>query len=109
MPHEKTVPLAQLAPQKLSTQQTEALNHALARYASEPGGLLPLLHAVQHSLGFIPRAAVPLIADAFKLSRAEVHGIISYYPHLREQPHGQTLIQICRAESCQSNANFTHN
>lgn len=102
MPHEKTVPLAQLAPQKLSTQQTEALSHALARFAREPGGLLPLLHAVQHSLGFIPRPAVPLIADAFKLSRAEVHGVISYYPHLREQPHGQTLIQICRAESCQS-------
>ena len=45
MPHEKTVPLAQLAPKKLSTQQAEALNHALARFASEPGGLLPLLHA----------------------------------------------------------------
>ena len=102
MPPEKTVPLAQLAPQKLSTKQAEALNHALARFSGEPGGLLPLLHAVQHALGFIPRAAVPLIADAFKLSRAEVHGVISYYPHLREQPHGQTLIQICRAESCQS-------
>lgn len=102
MPHEKTAPLAQPAPQKLSPEQSEALSHALNRFAHEPGGLLPLLQAVQHSLGFIPRAAVPLIAQALNLSRAEVHGVVSYYPHLREQPHGKTLIQICRAESCQS-------
>ena len=102
MPYEKTAPLAQPAPQKLSSEQSEALSHALTRFAHEPGGLLPLLQAVQHSLGFIPRAAVPLIAEALNLSRAEVHGVVSYYPHLREQPHGKTLIQICRAESCQS-------
>jgi formate dehydrogenase iron-sulfur subunit len=61
-------------------------------------------------MGFIPRA-VPVIAEALNLSRAEVHGVVSYYPHLREQPHGRTLIQICRAEACKSrggDALFAH-
>ena len=74
-------------------------------------GLLPLLHSLQNALGFIPRAAVPAIAEALNLSRAEVHGVVSYYPHLREQPHGRTLIQVCRAEACKSrggDALFAH-
>ncbi|CAM4273629.1 formate dehydrogenase subunit gamma [Comamonas aquatilis] len=102
MPHEKTVSLAQLAPHKLTAQQSDTLNRALERYASEAGGLLPLLHAVQHELGHIPYAAVPVIAQALNLSRAEVHGVVSYYPHFREQPPGKTLVQVCRAEACQS-------
>jgi NADH:ubiquinone oxidoreductase subunit E len=63
-----------------------------------------------NALGFIPRAAVPAIAEALNLSRAEVHGVVSYYPHLREQPHGRTLIQVCRAEACKSRggALFAH-
>ena len=102
MPHDKEAQALKPAQHTLSAEQSEILKHCLTRFASEPGGLLPLLHAVQDALGHIPRAAVPVIAAAFNLSRAEVHGVVSYYPHFREQPIGQNLLQICRAEACQS-------
>ena len=102
MPHAPSAQSREAALPLLTAAQTDALKHCLERFAHEPGGLLPLLHDLQHALGFIPRAAVPVIAQALNLSRAEVHGVISHYPHFREQPIGQTLIQICRAESCQS-------
>ena len=93
---------APVAVDALTPAQSDAVARCLQQYADQPGALLPLLHAVQHLLAYIPRAAVPPIAEALSLSRAEVHGVISYYPHFREQPHGQTLLQICRAEACQS-------
>ena len=65
-----------------------------------PGALLPLLHAVQHALGHVPDAAVPVIAEELNLSRAEVHGVISFYHHFRREPPGRHTVQICRAESC---------
>lgn len=86
----------------LTLEQKNAISHCIAQHAHEPGALLPLLHAVQHALTYIPRGAIALIAEAVNLSRAEVHGVISYYPHFREQPAGRTLVQICRAEACQS-------
>ena len=64
--------------------------------------LLPLLHALQSKLGFIPASAVPLIAKRLNLSRAEVHGIISFYPDFRSAPSGRYQVQICRAEACQA-------
>lgn len=67
-----------------------------------PGALLPILHAVQASYGYIPDQSVPLIAEKLNLSRAEVHGVISYYHHFRQHPAGKTVVQICRAEACQS-------
>ena len=102
MPHNPIAQPQESAPLLLSPEQQDALKQCLARFGQEPGGLLPLLHSLQDRLGFIPRAAVPAIAEALNLSRAEVHGVVSYYPHLREQPHGRTLIQVCRAEACQS-------
>lgn len=86
----------------LDAHQSEAVAQAIAQHAHRPGALIELLHAVQHALGHIPEAAVPRIAEALNLSRAEVHGVISYYPHLRSRPAGRRLVQICRAESCQS-------
>jgi len=74
----------------------------LNQYQAQAGGLLPLLHAVQDRLGFIPPSAVPLIAEAMNLSRAEVHGVITYYHFFRSTPPGQHVIQICRAEACQA-------
>jgi formate dehydrogenase subunit gamma len=74
----------------------------VAQYRTLPGGLLPLLHAVQDELGHVPAAAVPVIAQGLNLSRAEVHGVISYYHHFRSQPAGRHRVQICRAEACQS-------
>jgi formate dehydrogenase subunit gamma len=67
-----------------------------------PGGLLPILHGVQDALGYVPPDAVPLIAHALNLSRAEVHGVISFYHHFRTHPPGRHTLQICRAEACQS-------
>jgi formate dehydrogenase subunit gamma len=67
-----------------------------------PGGLLPILHAIQDELGYIPPDAVPLIADRLNLSRAEVHGVISFYHDFRSEPAGRHVVHVCRAESCQS-------
>jgi formate dehydrogenase subunit gamma len=75
---------------------------ALARFAHEPGPLLEILHAVQNELGCVPAEAVPLIADGLNLSRAEVHGVISFYHHFRERAPGRFVVQLCRAEACQS-------
>jgi formate dehydrogenase subunit gamma len=74
----------------------------IERFRAVPGGLLPLLHALQHSLGFVPAGAVPKIASALGLSRAEVHGVISFYHDFRTEPGGRHLLQICRAEACQA-------
>lgn len=68
----------------------------------EPGALLPILHAVQDALGHVPPDAVQLIADGLNLSRAEVHGVISFYHYFRSEPAGRHTIQICRAEACQA-------
>ncbi|MDP1791220.1 MAG: formate dehydrogenase subunit gamma [Methylibium sp.] len=74
----------------------------LARRADEPGALLPILHEVQDLLGCIPADVVPEIASALNLSRAEVHGVITYYHHFRSEPAGRHVIQVCRAEACQA-------
>ena len=66
------------------------------------GPLLPILHALQHAYGYIPAAANALIADALNITKAEVHGVISFYHDFRENPAGKHVIKICRAEACQS-------
>jgi len=68
----------------------------------KPGALLPILHAVQNSLGYVPPETVPTIAKALNLSRAEVHGVISFYHYFRDTAPGKHTIQVCRAESCLS-------
>ncbi len=80
----------------------ETVRQLAARHRDQPGGLLPLLHAVQDALGFVPADAVPVIAQAFNLSRAEVHGVVSYYHHFRSAPPGRAVVQVCRAEACQA-------
>ena len=80
----------------------QAVQQALDELAHLPGALLPILHALQDRLGYVPEAGVPLVAEALNLSRAEVHGVISYYHHFRSSPPGRHVVQVCRAESCQS-------
>ena len=63
---------------------------------------MPLLHAVQDAWGHIPPGAVESIAGGFNLSRAEVHGVITYYHHFRSVPPGRTVVQVCRAEACKA-------
>jgi formate dehydrogenase subunit gamma len=74
----------------------------IAERSSMPGAMLPVLHAIQHAVGYIPADAVPLIADSLNVSRAEVHGVITYYAHFRQQPAGRHVVQLCRAEACQA-------
>lgn len=69
---------------------------------NKPGALLPILHGIQDALGYIPAESVPEIAKSLSLSRAEVHGVISFYHYFRETPPGKNTIHLCRAESCQS-------
>ena len=64
--------------------------------------MLPILHAIQAVEGYIPSEAIPRIAESLNLSRAEVHGVISYYHHFRQKPAGKVVVQICRAEACQA-------
>jgi formate dehydrogenase subunit gamma len=75
---------------------------AVQKYADMPGGLLPLLHEIQASLGHVPKDCVAAIASGMGLSRAEVHGVISFYHDFHDQPRGQTTIYLCRAEACQA-------
>lgn len=82
------------------------LDAGIARLISEmramPGALLPLLHAIQDLKGFIPPDSVGFIAEALSLSRAEVHGVITFYHHFKTKPDARHVIQVCKAEACQS-------
>jgi formate dehydrogenase subunit gamma len=80
----------------------ELVSTGLQKYADTPGGLLSLLHEIQASLGHIPKDCVAAIATGMGLSRAEVHGVISFYHDFHDQPRGQTTIHLCRAEACQA-------
>ncbi len=78
------------------------LEEILAPLASQDGALLPILHAVQREYGHIPREALPRIAEALNLSRAEVHGVVSFYHDFTEAPRGRIVLRLCRAEACQA-------
>ena len=78
----------------------EQIERIIRECADRPGPLLIVLHAVQQEFGYVPEEAVPLIANGLNLSRAEVHGTLSFYHHFRRAPRGKHLVQVCRAESC---------
>ena len=78
------------------------IDEALRRHEGEPGVLLPVLHHIQDSLGYIPAQAVARIAEGLNLSRAEVHGVITYYSHFRSAAPALHTVAICRGEACQS-------
>lgn len=78
------------------------LQSAVDAHASLPGALLPMLHAIQDEFGHVPDQAVPVIARSLNLSRAEVHGVITFYHHFRSHAPGRHVVQVCRAEACQA-------
>jgi formate dehydrogenase subunit gamma len=80
----------------------QVINSTIAALKNQPGALLPILHGLQNALGYIPPHSVPQIASALNLSRAEVHGVISFYHYFRDTPPGKHTLHICRAESCQA-------
>lgn len=68
----------------------------------KPGSLLPILHGIQDSVGYIPPEAIPLIASELNLTRADVHGVVSFYHDFRSEAPGRHVVRICQAESCQA-------
>lgn len=83
----------------LIKQQTAQLIEPLA---SMPGALLPILHALQDEFGYVPDESVSVVAKALNLSRAEVHGVITFYHHFRRTPGGRRTLYVCRSEACQA-------
>jgi formate dehydrogenase subunit gamma len=86
----------------LTAEQRAAVLDACARLGALPGALLPILHAVQNALRFVPKDAIPLIARELNLSIAEVHGVVSFYHYFRQQRPGRRVLHLCRAEACQA-------
>lgn len=91
-------PIAPNLPEAVATQVRAIIDER--RHLD--GALLPILHGVQDALGYVPEDAVPLIAYELNLSRAEVHGVISFYHHFRTHAPGRHIVRICRAEACQA-------
>lgn len=87
---------------ELDPEQAAVIDAAIEAHAGALGPLLPILHAVQDQLGYIPPQAVPRIAEGLNLSRAEVHGVLSFYHHFRQHPPGRHVVSVCRAEACQA-------
>jgi len=74
----------------------------IAAHKSRPGALMPLLHAIQDDIGYVPEESYALISKALNISVAEVHGVVTFYHHFRTHKPGKHILQICRAESCQA-------
>ena len=86
----------------VSSSQLEKIEAHIASHKNMPGALLPLLHAIQDDIGYVPEQSYPFISKALALSIAEVHGVVTFYHHFRTHPVGKHILQICRAESCQA-------
>jgi len=86
----------------LPLAQQRAVMAAIEQHRDSAGALLPILHAIQDALGHVPEAAVPLLAHELNQSRAEVHGVISFYHYFRTRAPGKHVIYLCRAEACQA-------
>ena len=80
----------------------EVVTDTVAALEGQRGALLPILHAIQETLGCVPREAVPVLAERLNLSRADVHGVVTFYHDFRAEPAGRTAVKICRAEACQA-------
>jgi formate dehydrogenase subunit gamma len=74
----------------------------IAAHANAKGAAQPILQALQEAFGHVPQAAIPLVADALNLSRAEIHGVVSFYHDFRHVPPGRHVLKLCRAEACQA-------
>jgi formate dehydrogenase subunit gamma len=86
----------------LSSENAATVRRIVAGLKGRPGPLIEVLHAIQADLGYVPSAAVPLVASELNLSRAEVHGVVSFYHFFRSTPPGAHTVSVCRAESCQA-------
>lgn len=87
---------------KLSTSALERVQAHIEAHRGVAGALLPLMHAIQDDIGYIPEEIYPQIGKVLALSVAEVHGFVTFYHHFRTHPVGKHVLQVCRAESCQA-------
>ena len=85
-----------------SSWADDDISSVIGPLKDKPVALLPVLHALQDRFGHVPENAVPLVAKALNLSRAEVHGVITFYHHFRRHPAGRHVVHLCRAEACQA-------
>ena len=74
----------------------------IADHAKRDGATLPILHALQETFGYVPQDAIPMVAEAVNLSRAEIHGVVTFYHDFRREPAGRHVVRLCRAEACQA-------
>ncbi len=88
--------------QRYESWSSERATEIIRQHADRPGATLPILHALQEEFGHVPEEAVPLVAHALNLSRAEVHGVVTFYHDFRRTPPGRHVLKLCRAEACQA-------
>jgi len=98
----RVIPIKAEPVSSLTTAERTAVLEACGRLKALPGALLPILHAVQEALHFVPKDAVPLIAHELNLSIAEVHGVVSFYHYFLQERPGRHVMHLCRAEACQA-------
>jgi formate dehydrogenase subunit gamma len=97
-----TIPIRPAPGSDLSAAERGVVLEAVGAHRESEGSLLPILHAIQDRLGYVAPRLVPLIAFELNLSRAEVHGVISFYHYFRQHSPGTHVIYLCRAEACQA-------
>ena len=88
--------------ESLPSDQIAAVRRIAAQHRERPGPLLEVLHAIQATLGYVPEGAVPVVAEELNLSRAEVHGVVTFYHFFRRHRPGAHTVSLCQAESCQA-------
>jgi len=80
----------------------ERIMALMREHQDAEGPALNVLRAVQAEFGHVPRETVPVIAEALNITRAELHGVLSFYHDLRQEPPGRHVLRLCRAEACQA-------
>lgn len=85
-----------------STPMAERVRALVAAHRGDRGALLPILHGIQTEFGYIDTGLVPVLAVELNISRADVHGVLTFYPDFRSEPPGRTVVRLCRAEACQA-------
>jgi formate dehydrogenase subunit gamma len=103
----RVIPIKVERPSELTQDERSAVLDACVRLKELPGALLPILHAVQEALTFVPKDAIPLIARELNLSMAEVHGVVTFYHYFMQERPGRSVVHLCRAEACQALGSVT--
>lgn len=89
-------------PKAQAHETAEMARACCARHGDDPAALIEILHDLQEAFGYVPDAALPEIAKALNIGKAEVHGVVSFYHDFRKSPAGRLVVKLCRAEACQS-------